>query len=144
MALALVALSGCASTSSQVRTWVDEQTAVTVTAQKNAGVFVHANPLTVGNSYDFVGVGAFEVNQTGQRRQYLSLMEWGTLLLTSEQQLQIEDTFKTFTIWADGQPLTFTRLTQDRKTLLVNEPLFSVAGIKRREAYYEISVAQLV
>jgi len=134
-------VAGCAMTGSSVRSWVDEQTAVAITAQKRAMVFYHENFQAGVNLYDFADLGAFEINQSGKRHQYLCLNLWSTLSRTTEQQSQIGTAFNTMVIWADDQPLTFKRLTQNREMVHVSNAVFKRADAS--ESYYEISPGQL-
>ena len=143
MVAVLTALSGCVTTGTDVRSWVDEQTAVSIIAQKRAMVFYHADKKTGVNVYDFADLGAFEVNQTGTRHQYLYLMLWSTLSRTPEQQAHIEDMFSEMTIWADDQPLTFRRDTQDHDMLHLGAAVFKSSSPDAHENYYVISLAQL-
>ncbi len=141
--LALLTLSGCALTGQAVRSWVDEQTAVSVTAQKRVMVFYHENHQAGVNIYDFADLGAFEVNQTGSRHQYLYLMLWSTLSRTAEQQSHIEDAFADLVVWADDQPLTLKRQTQNHEMLHLSNAAFKLSSPDAHENYYDISLAQL-
>ncbi|HEX2586150.1 MAG TPA: hypothetical protein VHL14_13555, partial [Steroidobacteraceae bacterium] len=85
MALSLLA-SACSTTRSGVRSWVDEKTAVTVTAQQRAMVFYRDDFQSGVNIYDFADLGAFEINQSGKRSQYLCLLLWSTVARSDEYQ----------------------------------------------------------
>jgi hypothetical protein len=138
-----VMLTACSITGSAVRTWVDEGTAVAVTAQKHATVFYRDDVQVGVEINDFVDLGAFEINQSGTRHQYLSLLAWSTLARTPEQQSRIEDRFANLVIWADDQPMAFKRYTQNREMLHVSRELFKRFSPTPHENYYEISIAQL-
>ena len=134
-------LAGCATTGSAVRSWVDDNTAVSVTAQKRAAVFYHENFQAGVNLYDFADLGAFEINQSGKRSQYLCLILWSTLPRTAEQQTHLEEVFANMVIWADDQPLSFKRYTQNREMVHLGEAPFKRSDA--HEGYYEVSPEQL-
>lgn len=136
-------LAGCATGNHAVRTWVDEQTAVAVTAQKRAMVFYRDDSKAGTHINDFADLGALEVDQSGVRHQYLCLLLWSTLARTPQQQQQVEDAFANLVIWADDQPLTFKRLTQNHDMLNLSSPAFKQSAFDVRESYYEITPAQL-
>jgi hypothetical protein len=142
-ALCCALLAGCASTGSTVRSYVDERTAVSVTAQKHAMVFYHEDFQAGVNIYDFADLGAFEVNQSGKRHQYLCLVLWSTLARTPEHQSAVEDAFANLVVWADDQPITFKRVTQNREMLLLGDEVFKRSTANVREAYYAVTPAQL-
>jgi len=138
-----ILLMGCAIAGSPVRSYVDERTAVSVTAQKHAMVFYHEDFQAGVNIYDFADLGAFEVNQSGKRHQYLCLILWSTLARTPEHQSRIEDAFVNLVVWADDQPITFKRVTQNREMLLLGDEVFKRSTASVREGYYAVTAAQL-
>lgn len=142
MIVALIA-GGCASTGSSVRSWIDEQTAVTVTAQKKAMVFYREDFQAGVNIYDYANLGAFDVNRAGTHRRYLCLALWSTLARTPEQQVKLETAFANLAVWADDQLLTFRRVTQNREMLNIVQPVFKPPSTTVQENYYEVSTGQL-
>jgi len=125
-----------------LRSWVDEQTAVSVTAQKSAWTFFRRDVQATGKLYNFADLGAFEVNQTGKRRQYLCLLEWVTAPILRKTRV-VED-FSTLTIWADDQPLAFPRYTVNRELLHLTDMPFKGHTYNVLESYYEVSLEQLL
>ncbi|HEX2585895.1 MAG TPA: hypothetical protein VHL14_12235 [Steroidobacteraceae bacterium] len=142
MALSLLA-SACSTTRSGVRSWVDEKTAVTVTAQQRAMVFYRDDFQSGVNIYDFADLGAFEINQSGKRSQYLCLLLWSTVARSDEYQSKVEEDFSNLVVWADDQPVTFKRLTQNRDMVHLGDQAFKRSTSNAHESYYEISLAQL-
>lgn len=143
VAIATVLITGCATGGSSVRSWIDEQTAVTVTAQKKAMVFYREDFQAGVNIYDYANLGAFDINRAGAHRRYLCLALWSTLARTEEQQAKLETAFANLVIWADDQPLTFKRVTQNREMLNVVQPVFKLPSSEVQENYYEVSTGQL-
>jgi hypothetical protein len=139
--LALV-LAGCA-TGSGVRSWVDERTAVAVTAQKRAWVFYRDDFQAGVNIHDFADLGALEINQSGKRRQYLCLQVWSTITRPTASQSGIDEDFSTLEVWADDQPLSFKRHTESHEMLHLGDVPFKRSSSGASEGYYEISPAQL-
>jgi len=127
--------------SESVRTWLDERTAVSVTAQRLAWTFVRRDALAGKRVYDFADLGAFEVNQTGTRHQYLCLLEWITD--PSLRKSGVVEDFSTLIVWADDKQLTFPRYTQNREMLLLSEMPFKKHTYNVIESYYVVTVAQL-
>ena len=142
LALCLLA-SACSTTRSGVRSWVDEKTAVTVTAQQRPMVFYRDDIQSGVNIYDFADLGAFEVNQSGRRTQYLCLVLWSTVTRSDEHQSKVEDEFSTLVVWADDQPMTFKRFSQSRDMVHLGDQAFKRSAANARESYYEVSLAQL-
>lgn len=95
------------------------------------------------NIYDFADLGAFEVNQSGARHQYLCLLLWSTVARTSQRQSEVEEDFSTLVVWADDQPLSFKRIAQNRDMVHLGDSAFKRSTSNARENYYEISLAQL-
>ncbi|HVY22523.1 MAG TPA: hypothetical protein VG962_04150 [Steroidobacteraceae bacterium] len=139
----MTGLTGCATGGGNVRTWVDDNTAVAVTAQNRAMVFYRDDFQAGVNIYDFADLGAFEVNQSGVRHQYLCLLLWSTVARTPQQQAQVENAFTSMVVWADDQPLTFKRFTQNRDMVQLSKAVFKHPSSNAQESYYEITPAQL-
>lgn len=131
----------CAS-AENVRSWLDEQTTVFVTAQRQAWTFVRRDPRAGNRVYNFADLGALEVNQAGSRHQYLCLLEWITD--PSLRKSKFVEDFSTLIIWADGNQLNFPRYTQDRAMLHLSDMPFKKHTYNVIESYYEVTVAQLV
>jgi len=136
-------MTACSTTGSGVRSWVDDKTAVTVTAQQRPMVFYRDDFQSGVNIYDFADLGAFEVNEAGKRQRYLCLLLWSTVARTSEYQSKIEADFSTLVIWADDQPLSFKRFTQNREMVHLGDVAFKRSASSGLEGYYEISLEQL-
>jgi len=128
--------------SESVRSWVDEQTAVAVTAQRSAWTFIRRNAVPGAKVHYFADLGAFEVNQSGKRHQYLCLLEWITDPALRKSGV-VED-FSTLVVWADDQQLSFPRHTQNSELLRVSAMPFKKHTYNVVENYYEVTVAQLV
>ncbi len=141
--VATTMLLGACTTSSGVRSWVDERTAVAVTAQQKPWTFYRKDIQIDVSIYDFIDLGAFEINQTGTRHQYLCLMEWSTVTRPILEQSRIFEDFSTLVIWADDQPLTFKRYTQNHAMLHLSDTAFKHYTSSVSESYYEISLPQL-
>jgi len=135
--------TACSTTGSGVRSWVDEKTAVTVTAQQRPMVFYRDDFQSGVNIYDFADLGAFEVNQAGKRKQYLCLLLWSTVARSDEFQSKVEEDFSNLVGWADDQPVAFKRYTQNRDMVHLGEQAFKRSTANAHESYYEISLAQL-
>ena len=125
-----------------VRSWVDEQTAVSVTAQRNALTFFRRDVQASGKLVNFADLGALEINQVGKRHQYLCLLEWITAPIVRKSRV-VED-FSTLVVWADDQPLTFQRYTQNREMLHLSDIPYKRHTYNVIESYYEVTLEQLV
>ncbi|HEX2584281.1 MAG TPA: hypothetical protein VHL14_04050 [Steroidobacteraceae bacterium] len=125
-----------------VRSWIDEQTTVSVTAQKSALTFFRRDMQASGKLVNFIDLGALEVNQAGKRRLYLCLLEWITDPVRRKK--RVVDDFSTLTVWADDKELTFPRHTEDRSTLHISDMPYKRHTYNVLESYYEVSLEQLV
>lgn len=133
--------AACTATPS-VRSWVDDRTAVAVTAQNKPLVFAREDFPAGVNVRDYAEVGAFEVNRSGQRQLYLSLIIWSTLNRSAEQQAQTDAAFAGMTIWADDQLIQLKRAAQ-RDVPSMSNAVFNLPITNAHESYYAITAAQL-
>jgi len=95
------------------------------------------------NVRDYPELGAFEVNRSGQRQLYLSLVLWTTLNRTAEQQAQIETAFANLTVWADDRSIQLKRITAKHEAPNVGKPVFDLPNSSASQSYYPITLAQL-
>jgi len=133
----------CGTTRSGVRNWVDENTAVSVTAQQRVMTFYRDDIQSGVNINEFADLGAFEVNQSGKRHQYLYLQLWSTAGRSAEIQAKLEDDFSTLVIWADDQAVTLQRFTQNHEVVHLGDLAFKRSSADAHEGYYEITLPQL-
>ncbi|MES1195448.1 MAG: hypothetical protein ABUL58_00690 [Steroidobacter sp.] len=141
--MGVLAMLGACSTGPAVRSWVDERTAVSVTAQKRSWVFYRDDFQAGVNIYDFADLGAVEINQAGKRHQYLCLLVWSTITRPILTQAKVEENFSALTVWADDQPLTFKRITENHEMLQLGDVPFKRSAVSAGESYYEVSLSQL-
>ena len=87
------------------RSWVDDRTAVSVTAQRRPWLFGRNDVQSGVKIYYFAELGAFEINQSGKRRQYLCLQEWSTVTAPMLSKSRVLEEFSTLVVWADDHPL---------------------------------------
>lgn len=143
-AVVLSLLSGCIHQSaSEVRSWLDNQTAVTVTAQRHALVFSREDFAAGVNVRDYAELGCFEINQSGRRKLYVGLILWSTVNRAAAQLAEDDARFARIVLQADDRPIELQRVATSRPMLGVSTAIFSLPAPGAREAYYELTASQL-
>jgi hypothetical protein len=128
---------------SGVRSWVDDSTAVSVTAQRRPWLFGR-DDVQVGVKIFYVAeLGAFEINQVGKRHQYLCLQYRSTATAPILNKSRVLEDFSTLVVWADDQPLSFKRYAQNFGALQLSAGVFKRYVSSVTESYYEVSLTQL-
>lgn len=140
MWLAIIAACG---TASGVRSWLDERSAVTVTAQRKPFIFSREDFPAAVNLRDYAQLGAFEVNRSGERKLYLSLVLWSTMNRSAEQLAQTDAAFATMSIRANDQLIVLQRIAAFRDTPSLGSPAFDLPIAAAHESYYAVTAAQL-
>lgn len=141
-ALLSLLLIGCASSGYEARSWLDNESAVTITAQK-APVVLYGEDFAAGvNVHDYIEMGCFETNRAGARKLYLGMVLWSTVNRTPEQLAQSDAGFAQITLQADDRPIPLNRIEQGRESIGLSTPIFKLPAPGTREAYYEIDAAQ--
>jgi hypothetical protein len=137
-------LAACVTgSSSHVRSWVDAGTAVTITAQIEPMVLSREDFPAGVNVRDYVEVGAFEINRSGDHKHYLAFTLWSTIDRSPVQWLKIDGDFSTVTLWADDRPLLLKRTANNYAGINISTAVFGFPSPNAREMYYEVSLAQL-
>lgn len=143
LVLSLV-VSACASDSQrQARSWLDERTAVTATAQEPPAILAREDQMRAMNVRDYVEIGAIETNRVGNRRYYLLLVSWSTIDRTDAERAAIETALAHITLWADDRPLELKRLAVDRAAIGLSHPPYALPTPAAVESWYPIDLAEL-
>lgn len=138
----LLLLAGCATHGYQVRSWLDSETAVTVTAQKIPLVLSREEFAAGVNVRDYAELGCFEVNRSGQRKLYIGMVLWSTVNRSAAQLAESDVRFARVTVQADDRPIALQRIAQNRRAIGVSTPVFELPAPGTREAYYELTPEQ--
>ena len=126
-----------------VRSWIDEKTAASVTAQQRPLPFTRNDVQAGVMILYYAELGAFEINQSGKRRQYLCLQESSTATRPILHKSRIVEEFSTLNVWADDQLLSFKRLAQSFDALPLSADVFKRPISSTLENYYEVTIDQL-
>jgi hypothetical protein len=138
------ALAACTLASSRsARSWLDERTAATVTAQEPTAVFAHEEQMRASNARDYVQVGAVEVNQAGSRRYYLVLLSWSTIDRAAQERAAIDGELARSTLWADDRPIPLQRLPSGRSAAGVAAPPYAAPAPAAVESWYPITLSEI-
>lgn len=114
----ILLLNGCSSTQLVApRTWLDERTAVTVTAQSDPAVLAREEHMRAINVRDYAQLGAVETNRMGTRQLYLVLVSWSTIDRSEAEQARSEAGFSRITLFADDRPIELARAAPAREEL---------------------------
>lgn len=142
--LLMMTLGACSGTpAAKTRSWLDERTAVTVTAQEPVAVFARDEQMRAMNVRDYAEIGAVEVNRQGERHVYLVIVSWSTIDRTAEEHESIEDAFATTTLWADDRPITLKRFSTDRATAGLRQRPYRAPTPGALESWYAITLNEL-
>ena len=137
-------LAACALSSSvSPRTWLDERTAATVTAQEPTAVFAHEEQTRAANARDYVQIGAVEVNRAGSRRYYLVLYSWSTIDRATVERDAIDDELVRSTLWADDRPIQLQRAPEGRTAAGVATSPFAAPAPSAIESWYPVTVSEI-
>lgn len=121
------------------RTWLDERTAATVTAQEPGVVFAHEDQVRAMNVRDYVQAGAVEVNRTGSRDYYLVLISWSTIDRSASERAALDAELARSTLWADDRPIDLHRIAQGRAAAGVSGAPYVAPAPAAIESWYPIS-----
>lgn len=143
LSLAL-ALSACASNPQlQARTWLDERTAVTVTAQESPATFAREEQMRAMNVRDYADIGAIEINRMGTRSYYLLLISWSTIDRTATEREAIEGALARITLWADDRPIELTREPATGSSVGLSRRPYILPTPAAVESWYPLTLAEL-
>ncbi|HEX2586112.1 MAG TPA: hypothetical protein VHL14_13355 [Steroidobacteraceae bacterium] len=144
LASLLLMTGGCVSTSTDVRSWIDDQTAVSATAQIRPLSFSRNDIQNGVSIVNYADVGAFEVNEAGRRSYYLSVLDWSIVTKVMTANSRTVDDFSTLTIHADDQSISLRRFTQDHAMLKLTADVFQKRLASVNQNYYDVSIDQLM
>lgn len=137
-------LQACAAGSArQPRTWLDERTAATVTAQEPRVVFAHENQARATNVRDYVQVGAVEVNRSGTRAYYLVLISWSTVDRSPAERATLDGELVRSTLWADDRPIELRRIAQGRAAAGVFSAPYAAPAPAAIESWYPVTLNEI-
>lgn len=143
MALLLL-LDGCAAGSAQQpRTWLDERTAATVTAQEPCAVFAHEDQALSTNVRDYVQAGAVDVNRTGTHNYYLVLISWSTIDRSAAERAALDAELAHSTLWADDRPIELQRIERGRDSAGVFSAPYAAPAPAAMESWYPVTLSEL-
>jgi hypothetical protein len=144
-AAALVLLLGACTLGppQRTRSWLDEQTAATVTAQDPCAVFAHEDQTRATNVRDYVQAGAVEVNRAGSRSYYLVLISWSTLDRSPAERATLDAELARGTLWADDRPIELNRLAQGRVVAGIEKAPYASPAPAALESWYPIGLNEI-
>ena len=132
-----------AAADTSVRSWIDDKTAASITAQLRSLPFARSDIQAGVTILYYAELGAFEVNQSGKRRHYLCLQESSTATRPILKKSRIVEDFSTLNAWADDQLISIKRVAQHFDALPLSTSVFKQPISSAVENYYEVSVEQL-
>jgi hypothetical protein len=137
-------LAACALNSTTLpRTWLDERTAATVTAQEPGAVFAHEEQMRATNARDYVQVAAVEVNQAGSRRYYLVVLCWSTIDRATDERVAIDSELARSTLWADDRPIQLQRLPAGRAAVGIAAAPYPAPAPSAIESWYPVTLSEI-
>lgn len=137
-------LSACALESGQhARTWLDERTAATVTAQEPCPVFAHEDQARATSVRDYVQAGAVEVNRSGRRTYYLVLLSWSTLDHSPAERALLDAELARATLWADDRPIELKRIPEGRAAVGVETAPYAAPAPAALESWYPLGLSEI-
>lgn len=140
----ILLLNGCASTQLVApRTWLDERTAVTVTAQSDPAVLAREEHMRAINVRDYAQLGAVETNRMGTHQLYLVLLCWSTIDRSAAEQERSAASFSRITLYADDRAIELTRAAPAREELGFSRRPFEHPTPGAREIYFAVSRGDL-
>lgn len=143
LSLAL-SLSACASNpQSKARTWLDERTAETVTAQGSPATFAREEQMRATNVRDYAEIGAIEINRMGTRRYYLLLISWSTIDRTAAEREAMDGALARLTVWADDRPIELTREPASESSVRLGQHPYVLPTPAAVEFWYPVTLAEL-
>jgi hypothetical protein len=142
--LLILLLNGCSSTQlAAPRTWLDERTAVTVTAQSDPAVLAREEHMRAINVRDYAQLGAVEANRMGTHQLYLVLVSWSTIDRSATEQERSAAGFSRITLYADDRPIELTRAAPAREELGFARRPFAHPTPGAHEIYFAVTRGHL-
>jgi hypothetical protein len=102
------------------RSYLDPQTAVTVTVMSEPLIFARDYPVLAANARDYLSVCALQVNRMGTRKLYFLVYAWSTLERRAE--VQSQDGAGSWTLQADDREFKLTPVPSIRQSGLDELP----------------------
>jgi hypothetical protein len=136
-------LGACAVNVTPPRTWLDERTAATVTAQEPGAVFAYEEQMRATNARDYVQVGTVEVNRAGARRYYLVLLFWSTIDRAAGERDALDAELARSTLWADDRPIQLQRLPNGRMAAGVATAPYPAPAPATIESWYPVTLSEI-
>lgn len=142
--LLAVSLAACVTISDKdSRSWLDTRTAAAITAQIEPIVLSREDFPAGVNVRDYVEIGAFEVNRSGARKQYLAFTLWSTIDRSVSQWSRTAVDYSSVTLWADDQPIQLKLSAASHTDLGISTPVFTRPSPAAHQMYYEVTLVQL-
>lgn len=147
-ALAALFLAGCASTgpsgvgdATGVRQYLDERTAVTVTATGTPLAFSREQPWLAAHGRDFLDAGLVEFNRAGKRTWYLRVAAWSTIDHREDDRLGQPDLAR---LWlaVDGEPMDLHAAAWSDGEMGLGDAPFGTPVAASLVAYYGLTRSQ--
>jgi len=140
----LLSLHGCSSMQPAApRVWLDERTAVMVTAQSRPAVLAREEQMRAINVRDYAQIGAVETNRMGAHHLYLVLLFWSTIDRSPAEHEWIAANFSRITLHADDRPIELTRAAVTREELGFGLRPFAHPTPGTGEAYFAVTRSDL-
>jgi hypothetical protein len=142
-AFGLLSAACAVDSARQPRTWLDERTAATVTAQEPCAVFAYEDQARASNVRDYVQVGAVEVNRAGARAYYLVLISWSTIDRTTAERAELDAELVRSTLWTDDRPIELQRIARGRAAADVHSAPYMAPAPAAIESWYSVTPDQI-
>jgi hypothetical protein len=139
--LALLAVAGCASSTSSINDYLDPLTAVTVSYAKVPLVMYRDVSGHAAYARDYVHAGPIQVNRAGSFRYYLWVGIWSTL--QDVDMFERRDGFESIVIFADGEPLQLDIAGWTADAIGASEAAYQKPVASAADAYYEVTMDQI-
>jgi hypothetical protein len=143
VAASLLLLTACASSPQRPRTWLDDRTAVTVTAQEPCSVFAFEDHARATNVRDYVQAGAVEINRSGSRKYYVVLISWSTIDRSPAERAVLDDELSRSTLWADDRPIELRRVANGRVAAGIGSAPYLAPAPAAVESWYPITLDEI-
>lgn len=143
LALAALALPGCAARDLWPEERLDPETAVNVTIMAEPWVYARPVPMLAANARDYLNVGMVESNRAGHRAYWLGVVSWSTI---DRSPLQADRTpaqpQRIRLDWTDGR-LELSPAADGRAAAGLSEPALTGPAERFVEAWYALSDADV-
>lgn len=134
-------LTACAAGRSGIGERLDPVTGVTVTFAETPLVLYRDEPARAAYARSFVSIAPLQVNRSGDRRYYLWIGIWNTVV--ADDPIAQRDGFESIAVFADGEPLFLELSGWTPDALGASEPVYIKPVASAVDAYYAMTPDQV-